>query len=226
MNATTTMTNPSSTTDSTSALRHRLCTSTVTGAALTTGLALADAAIRATGGTPVWDDASGPAPAVAAAMAVHAVTYALFATVLVLAASAIDAGRRSARIVRRLLVACLAVLGGGFAGLTVFHGAGAAPPVAVEAMTGISFLLTFVLAAALGAALLRRPATRLSGTLLLSIPALVAVTAGLASAGSAWAHPAYAEAALYAGLTALALTPNRVPALSARGDADSHAGHR
>lgn len=215
MNATTTMTSASSTTDSTSALRRHLSTAMVTGAALTTGLALADAAVRATGGTPAWDDANGAAPAVVAAMAVHALTYALFATVLVLAASPIDAGRRSARIVRRLLVGSLALLGAGFTSLTFFHGAGAAAPVAVEAVTGISFVLTFVLAAALGAALLRRPATRLPAALLMSIPFLVALTVALAAAGSEWAHPAYAEAALYAGLAALALTTNRDSARAA-----------
>ncbi|MDP9434411.1 MAG: hypothetical protein M3P93_04130 [Actinomycetota bacterium] len=181
----------------------RLVPATVAGAALTTGLALADATVRATGGTPAWDDVTGAAPAVAGAMSVHALTYALFATVLVVAASPIDAGRRSVRIVRRLLAGSLAVLAGGFASLTAIHSARATAPVAVEAVTGISFVLTFVLAAALGVALLRRPATRLPAALLVSIPALVALTAGLAAVGSDWAHPAYAEAALYLGLAAL-----------------------
>ena len=189
----------------------------MTAAALTTGLALTDAAVRANGGTPAWDDASGAAAAVVGAMAVHALTYALFAAVLVVAAPAIDDGRRGARIVRRLLVGSLAALSGGFVGLAVYHGAGAAVPVAVEAVTGISFVLTFVLAAALGAVLLRRPATRLCAALLLSIPALIALTAGLAAAGSEWAHPAYAEAALYTGLAVLARTTDRDTAGAAVG---------
>lgn len=223
MNTTTTMTNPSHTNDSTPTLGRPLRTATVTAAALTTALALADAAIRATGGTPAWDDGSGAAPAVAAAMAVHALAYVMFATVLVLAASPIDAGRRSARVIRRLLVGSLAVLGGGFASLTVFHGAGAAPPVAVEAVTGISFVLTFVLATALGAALLRRPATRLPASLLITIPALVALTIGLAAAGSGWAHPGYAEAALYMGLAALAMTTSCGTARAAAAEPRGHA---
>ncbi len=82
-------------------------------------------------------------------------------------------------------------------------------PAAVEAVTGISFALTFVLSVALAAVLLRRPATRLSAALLVSIPALIALTAGLAAADSDWAHPAYAEAGLYAGLGALAVRTSR-----------------
>lgn len=204
---TTTMT--TSATDSTPALSRRLCTATVGGALLTSGLALSDATIRATGGVPAWDDASGFAPAVVAAMAVHALTYALFAATLAIAASPIDAGRGGPRIVRRLLVGSLAGLAGGFTGLSLMHSAGATAPVAMQALTGVSFVLIFVLAAALGAVLPRRSATRLSKALLLSIPFLVALTAGMAAAGSDWAHPAYAETALYAGLAALALNASR-----------------
>ncbi len=208
MTATTTITSATNPASRRPAL-GRLAPATVASAALTTGLALADASVRATGGTPAWDDATGTPAAVAGAMAVHALTYALLATVLVVAASPIDAGQRGVRIVRRLLAGSLAVLAAGFASLTAIHSAHSTVPVAVEAVTGTCFVLTFVLAAALGVALLRRPATRLPAALLMSIPALVALTAGLAAMASDWAHPAYAEAALYAGLAALALSASR-----------------
>ncbi|MDP9434469.1 MAG: hypothetical protein M3P93_04445 [Actinomycetota bacterium] len=109
----------------------------------------------------------------------------------------------SARTPERHEACLMGVLGAGSASLTAMHSTRATSPVAVEAVTGIFFVLTFVLVAALGVALLRRPDTRLPAAMLVSIPALVALTAGLAATASDWAHHACAEAALYLGLAVL-----------------------
>ena len=133
-----------------------------------------------------------------------AVTFALLAAVLAQQARQIDAGRRGVRWVRRFLQVDLAVLSAG--SLTIL----AEPLVGKTtvdqlsaALGGPSFVLMFVFGAVLGALLLRRRYQRLPAILMAAPVAIIPLTFLLYQVAPGWAHPAYAETALYLGLALL-----------------------
>jgi hypothetical protein len=190
-------------------LDARLTAGTVLGAVTLSAFALALAAVRATGGTPPWDESTGAAPAVAAGMVLHSLSYLLFAAVLVAGATQIDGGRRAGRVVRQLLIGAFVVLGAAFAGLTLTSASDVGAPVALEAAAGIGFAAMFLLAFGLGVVLFRQHHTRLPGALLLSIPLLLGLTTAVGVLAPDWAHPAYLETGLYAGTATLALACRR-----------------
>ncbi len=181
----------------------RLGVAAVVAAAGMSVLAVSDAVVRGTGGVPVWDEATGSAAAVSAADAVHGLGYLVLATGLAAAGRRVDAGRRGARLLRRLIVADLVVLGAAFLGLAGLHAARAVVPGALGAVFGVSFALLFLLPVALGAVLLRRRGTRLPAGLLLGVVPALGVTFGLAAVAPDWAHPAYLETLVYVGLATL-----------------------
>lgn len=201
--------NADSTTPAPPVLDASLTAAAVLCAVSLSAFALADAAVRATGGTPPWDDTDGTAPAVAAGMALHSVSYLVFAAVLAAGALQIDGGRPAGRAVRRLLLGAFVVLGAAFAGLTLTSAAGARAPVALEATAGIGFAAMFLSAFGFGVVLFRQRHTRLPGALLLSIPVLIGLTAVVGVLAPGWAHPAYVETGLYAAIGTLALVCRR-----------------
>jgi hypothetical protein len=97
------------------------------------------------------------------------------------------------------LLADLAVLAGVFVVGTVLSRF----PGPVEAVAGIAFIVMFLLGAALGACLLRRPGLRLPAILLLAPVVLIPLAMLADSLAPGWAHPGYAETALYLGLALL-----------------------
>lgn len=197
------------TSTATPTLDARLTAGAVLCAVTLSAFALADAVVRATDGEPTWDDSSGAVPAVAASMGLHSVSYLLFAAVLVAGATQVDGGRRASRVLRRLLVGAFALLGAAFAGLTLTSAAGAGTPAALEATAGLGFAAMFLFACGLGVVLRRQRHLRMPGALLLSIPVLVGMTAVIGVLAPDWAHPAYVETGLYAGIGALALVLRR-----------------
>jgi hypothetical protein len=74
--------------------------------------------------------------------------------------------------------------------------------------------LAFVLGAALGLSLIRRPELRPAAVCLSAIAALIPLTILMAVLQSRWGHIAYAEATLYIGIALLATKPR--PESSAR----------
>jgi hypothetical protein len=69
---------------------------------------------------------------------------------------------------------------------------------------GVAFLLAFVLGAALGLTLVRRPDLRPAAVCLSAIAALIPLTILMGILQSRWTHIAYAETALYIGIALLA----------------------
>lgn len=123
------------------------------------------------------------------ACALHSLSYLLFATVLVAGATQIDGGRRAGRVVRRLLIGALVVLGAAFAGLTLTSASNVGAPVALEAAAGIGFATMFLFAFGLGVVLFRQHHTRLPGTLFLSIPLLLGLTIAVGVLAPDWHTP-------------------------------------
>jgi uncharacterized membrane protein len=174
-------------------------------AILTSVMSVADAALHGLTGHFLLDvDASAPA-VIAASNALVAVTFALLTAVVTEQARRIDAGRRPVRWVRRLMQATLAVLTIVFAGGLAVD---IAPDTSVlhriwEAAGGAGFLLMFVVGVILGACLLRRPQLRRAAVLMAAPAAIIPLTLLVAALAPDWAHPAYAESALYIGLALL-----------------------
>jgi hypothetical protein len=131
--------------------------------------------------------------------------FALLTAVLVQQADRIDRASRAARWIRRPLLADLAVLAGVFVVGTVL----AHYPAPVEMVAGVAFVLMFLLGAALGLSLLRRPDLRLSAVLLAAPLALIPLAILAEALAPGWGHPGYAEAALYLGLASLARSSSR-----------------
>jgi uncharacterized membrane protein YbjE (DUF340 family) len=148
----------------------------------------------------IWDDATGQRWAIMAVGALIVALYALLAAVLVQKADRIDDKNGAVRWIRRTLLADLVVLIGVFIPSLImnrFSGPG-------EAVAGVAFILMFLLGAALGVVLLRRPGMRTSAVLLLCPIGLIPLAMLADTIAPAWANPGYAEAALYIGLALLA----------------------
>ena len=184
-----------------------LARAALTAAVTTSTIAVGDALVLGATGDNLVDDASARWWS-ATVDVVHAATYGLLAAVLVDRARAVDAGSSLRRGVRWLLVTALAVLAVAFAASAAAGG----PPAVLEVPGGAAFALLFLAGAVLGLALLRVPGSAVAGLLmaapLLLLPAAVAVGA----LAPDWAHPGYAEAALYAGIALLAVRAERRPA--------------
>ena len=173
----------------------------LTGALLTSAIALGDAVWQATSDAPApWTPGEGIGWVARTGEGVHGVTYALLAAALVVAGGRVDAGRRAVRVLRMLLVVDLGLLAIAYcssAALGVVGGEGV-----VGAVMGVAFIALFVLAVALGVVLLTRRATRVSAAWWLASPvALIPLTVLAGTVG--WAHPGYVETAVYLGLALL-----------------------
>jgi len=120
--------------------------------------------------------------------------------VLIQDADRIDGSSRFVRWVRRLLLGDLALLAAIFAVGTVL----AKMPAALAVPAGVAFILMFLLGAVLGVALIRRRGLRLPAVLMTAAIPLIPLTAAIGAIAPDWAHPGYAESALYLGLALLA----------------------
>jgi hypothetical protein len=137
-----------------------------------------------------------------------AATFALLAAVLTGRAERIDRGSRWIRAVRRLVQADLAVLALIFTGglwadrhpdTTVYQ--------AWELTGGPSFALMFLAGVVLGVCLLHRRDLRTAALLTAAPVVLLPLTIAVQALAPGWAHPAYAETALYLGLALLGMQP-------------------
>ena len=178
-----------------------LIRSAVTGAVLTSAIALSDAVWQATSDEPApWTPGEGVAWLARIGDAVHGVTYALLAAALVHCATRIDACRAAVRWLRRIAVVDLVLLAVSFlysAATGAVGGDGL-----LGAVLGVAFLALFPLAVAFGAVLAARPATRgLPAWVLLATLPLLGLTVLANAVG--WAHPGYAETSVYLGLALL-----------------------
>jgi hypothetical protein len=164
-------------------------------------VSIGDAVLRATSDSaPPWDDEAGTTWVIVATNLLMAATFALLAAILFRNAERIDEGSGAVRWIRRLLAVDLAVLGTGFVFVSVFEAE------FFGAVAGITFIAMFVLGAALGATLLRRPDVRLPAVLLIAVVPLIPLTFALEALAPGWGHPGYAETALYMGIALLGLS--------------------
>jgi hypothetical protein len=183
----------------------RIGRAAMTAAVLTSVMSVADAVHHGLTGHYLLDDERAARWVIVGSNLLIAATFALLAAVLAERAPTIDAGSRAIRWLRRLTLGDLALLA------LVFGGGIAIDPRGDGAITdiwgalgGLGFLLMFVLGTALGLALLRRREMRLPAALMAAPLALVPLTILVNAVAADWAHPAYAESALYIGLAMLA----------------------
>lgn len=177
----------------------RLTKAAITAAAALAIFSVADAVFNAATGGNLADDEGGPPWSLRLIGAALTVTFGLLAAVLVQAARTIDQESRYVHAVRRALVAVLVVLATASAISSVL----ADWPGPLTAVAAAGFPLIFLLGAALGVPLLRRPAFRVPALMLLaSIPVLI-ISAIVEAVAPGWGHPAYAETLLYLGLALL-----------------------
>jgi hypothetical protein len=129
--------------------------------------------------------------------------------ILVIERIRIDRGSRLRRWVRRLLVADLAVLAAVFGiGIPLMGTLEAVSlDTAVGAVAGVAFASMFILAVALGLCLVRVRELRPSVVLLLAVLPAIGLAIILDAIGSPFAHPAYAETAVYLGTRSSANAP-------------------
>jgi hypothetical protein len=174
-------------------------------AVLTSVISIADAVWHGLTGRFLLDDDRSAGWVMASSSVLLAVTFALLAAVLAEQADRIDAGSRAIRWIRRVMLGILAVLSIVCAARLAVEATSANTAIynAWGAVAGIGFVLMFLVGAVLGACLLRRldlrPAARLMAASVVIIPLTILVQALVPG----WAHPAYAETALYIGLALL-----------------------
>jgi hypothetical protein len=170
----------------------------LTGAVLTSGLALADAVWQATADGPApWTPGEGIEWVARIGDALHGVTFVLLAAALMHVGARIDAGRGAVRWLRRVLAVDLGLMGVAFCSsalVVTLGGEGL-----LGAIGGAAFLALFVLAIVLGVVMLsRRPTRHLPAWLMAAPIALIPLTVLADTVG--WAHPGYAETAVYVGV--------------------------
>jgi hypothetical protein len=185
------------------AIHHRLA---LVGAAATSSIALSDAITQGvTGHNSIFADTSGVKVAIVFGGLVHGLTYAALAWVLVKEGPAIDAVNRAARVLRRVLMTCLASLSVGFVVIeplrSLFDPPALRTPWGVVASLAFAGMLLSALA--LGPVLLRQPAMRLGARLLSLMVPLFGVTLLVGMAAPNWGHPAYLETCLNFGVALL-----------------------
>lgn len=177
-------------------------TRTALGAAVAASvISIGDAVFRGVSdAAPPWDSVGGTWWIFAVVGEVVWLTMALLAAVLVLAAQRIDRGSAARRWVRRALAADLAVLAvvGTGSSLT---GNGVD---VLGIVLGACFVLMFLLGVVLGAMLQPCKGLRLPAALMVAPLALIPLAILADAVVPRWAHPGYAETALYIGLALLA----------------------
>lgn len=185
-------------------VHHRVA---LAGATATSAIALSDAFTQGlTGHNTVFADTSGVRWAIVLGSLVHALTYAALVFVLLAEAPRIDTANRVARVLRRVLTACLVVLSVGFLVAEPLR-AFSSPPAYVETAWTIVASATFagvlLSALAIGPFLLRQPTMRIGAALLTGMAPLLGITILIGMLATAWMHPAYLETAMHFGIALL-----------------------
>lgn len=188
-------------------------------AVATSAIALYDAAHHGVTGrySQFSDDSTMPALAEVGGV-IHGLNYTALTVILVLLARA--ATTRAQRWLARLLAAAIGVLAVSFLIIDPIAAA-TGLTAAVEAfsiVTGIAFLLMFLLAFLLGLALRRRAELRVPAILLIGIGPVVLLTVLVGALGSDFAHPAYAETLVNLAVVMLALPSNETQPTSSAAD--------
>ena len=178
----------------------------ITAATIFSVLSLYDAVHHGvTGRGSFLSDEYGITWATVAGSIVGALSFIALAALLVIEQPRIDGRSRLRRWLGRLLVADLAVLAAVYGiGIPLMR---ALDPGGIDAVVGvvagIAFAAMFVLAVGLGLSLVRIRELRPSAVLLVAVLPLVGLTIFLGAIGSGFAHPAYAETAVYVGIALL-----------------------
>jgi hypothetical protein len=179
----------------------------LTGATVTSGIALFDALTHGLTGQYSWfADDSGIRPAQVFSALAHGLTYAALCVVLVREAALITAAGRVQAVLRWVLVTSLTLLAAGFVLVAPFlqspDSAGAIGVVLGIGMS-IGFVGMILGSIVLGPLLLRSPGLRTGALVLSAMLPVFAVTILLHFVATDWAHPAYLETTLAFGLALL-----------------------
>jgi hypothetical protein len=174
-------------------------------AVLTSAISIADGVYHGLTGQFLLNEDINPRVVTVSFDALLAVTFALLAVVLMQQADRVDAGGRVVRWIRRLMQGVLALPALAFAaGLAVDRTAETSTIHRIwDVAGGISFVLMFMVGIVLGVCLLRRPDLRVAAVLMAAPAALIPLLFLVQALAPGWAHPAYAETALYIGLALL-----------------------
>jgi hypothetical protein len=178
----------------------------ITAATIYSALSIYDAVHHGvTGEGSAFSDEYGTTWATITIGIVAAVSFIANAAILVIERIRIDRASRLRRWVRRLLVADLAVLAAVFGIGIPFMGnlESLSLDAAVGPVAGVAFGSMFLLAVALGLCLVRVRELRPSAVLLIAVLPAIGLAIILQAIGSAFAHPAYAETAVYLGIALL-----------------------
>jgi hypothetical protein len=177
------------------------------GAAVTSAIALFDAATHGLTGQYSWfADDSGIRPAQVFSALAHGLTYAALCVVLVREATLIAAAGRVQAVLRWVLVTSLTLLAAGFVLVAPFlqspDNAGAIG-VVLGILMSVGFVGMVLGSLVLGPLLLRSPGLRTGARVLSAMLPVFGVTILLQFSATAWAHPAYLETTLAFGLALL-----------------------
>lgn len=177
----------------------------ITAATIFSAVSLYDAVHHGvTGRGSVFSDEYGMTWATTAGSIVSALSFIALAVILVIERERIDSESRLRRWVRRLLAVDLALLAAVFGiGIPLMGALGRGYDAAVGGVAGVAFSAMFLLAVGLGLSLLRMRELRPSAVLLLAVVPALGMTIILGAIGSDYAHPAYAETAVYLGIALL-----------------------
>lgn len=183
---------------------HRHHIAAVIGAALTSIVALADAATHGITGRNLLDE-NGPTGWLLFVDVVHGLTYATLSWVLISERRRFLQSNRLARMMRPTLIGSLWLLATGFLLLAPVLLVTAAPADSVPSViwgwaAGIGFAGMILSSLLLGFADIRTNPLGQGGRLLSLLLPVFAVTLLLNLATPTWAHPAYIETLLYFGV--------------------------
>ena len=204
-------------------VHHKLA---LTGAAVTSAIALFDAATHGiTGDYSVFSDESGVRPVKVLGDLAHGMTYVALCLVLVREATLIAAAGRVQAVLRRVLVGSLTLLAAGFLLVAPFlESPDSAAGTALGVVMSVGFSGMILGSLLIGPLLLRAPGLRIGARVLTAMLPVFGVTILLQFVATAWAHPAYLETTLHFGLALLGVdavrrgtqagstTPGGVPA--------------
>ena len=182
----------------------------ITAAAIFSAVSLYDAVHHGvTGRGSAFSDEYGMTWATVAGSILSALSFIALAVILVIERGRMDSDSRLRRWVRRLLAVDLALLAAVFGiGIPLMGALGRGRlDAAVGGVAGVAFAAMFVLAVGLGLSLVRIRELRPSALLLLAVVPAIGLTIILQAMGSAFAHPAYAETAVYLGIALLGRRP-------------------
>lgn len=188
----------------------------LTGAALTSGIALFDAMTHGlTGDYSMFSDESGVRVAKVLGDLVHGLTYVALCFVLVREAPLIAAAGRVQAVLRWILVGSLTLLASGFLLVAPWlESPGGAVGTALGIVMSLGFAGMILGSLVIGPLLLRAPGLRTGARVLSAMLPILGGTILLQLVASGWAHPAYLETTLHFGIALIGVDAVRreVPA--------------